>query len=246
MKFCNLILAGVFAIIISGCAHPIRIDPTISNLPSEAQGAKKITANVGYFIPTDSRILEVTTPGGGGDNVRYFPYRDIESGYRTLLESVFTDAKRLLSLPSQSTEGAQNVDFVFIPTIVTSSVGSFFTWPPTNFTVDISSQVRDKTGKQIEVIRAVGIGSAGVGERLGDHGFAGRRAAEDALIKMRSLIFESKIFNSIDSTSKNSTNAVKNNISTTERLNELKLLLEKGAITKDEHDVKRKSIIDSL
>ena len=40
---------------------------------------------------TADRAREVITPGGGGDKVSYFPYRDLEKSIRDALRAVYSD-----------------------------------------------------------------------------------------------------------------------------------------------------------
>ncbi|OGB21699.1 MAG: hypothetical protein A3E23_05515 [Burkholderiales bacterium RIFCSPHIGHO2_12_FULL_65_48] len=64
------------AALLTGCAHPIDVTPNTSGLDASAgaMAHPKISAKAAYYIASDLTKLEVTTPGGGGDNVRYYPY----------------------------------------------------------------------------------------------------------------------------------------------------------------------------
>jgi hypothetical protein len=247
MNFSRLIAVSITALLVTGCAHSIKVEPNTTKMTSEIASPQRISANVGYFIPSELSALEITTPGGGGDNVRYFPYRDIENGYQSILSNIFGSARKFTSIPIQSNTSGDKIDFIFIPAIVTGSGGSgFFTWPPTSFTVDLTSQVRDAVGKSVGSLRVVGTGSAETGERLSEHGIAGRRAMEDALSKMQAAIVESKLFGTKAESSAPSNVSQQIPNTTSARLLELKTLLEKGVITKEEHDTKRKFILDAL
>jgi hypothetical protein len=180
---------GVFLIlaiaVLVGCAHAIKVAPDVMKVERTETNPARVTANAGYFIPPEVSSVEITTQGGGGDNVRYFPYRDFEGGYQKMLSNVFTSVVKLTSLTNIPNVSSNRIDYVVVPTIITSSGGSgFFTWPPTNFTVDLTCNIRDAVGTQIASPRVVGTGSADTGERLHDHGIAGARAMEDALVKM--------------------------------------------------------------
>jgi hypothetical protein len=191
-----LLAATMVAFLVTGCAHPIRIVPNMATLDRSAITTPRIAASAGFYIPPTAIATEVTTPGGGGDNVRYFPYRDIEIGFQKILSNVFTNAIKLSSVPVPLDGTSSAVDYVIVPEIVTTSGGSgFFTWPPTSFTVDLSSSIRDKEGQLLSTVRVVGVGSAETGERLSEFGIAGRRAMEDALLKMQGSLLECKAFN---------------------------------------------------
>ena len=98
---------------------------------------------MGYFIPQASLDLEVTTPGGGGDNVRYFPYRDIDAGFQRMLANVFETAVRVASMPSSADMQRDGMAVILSPILITSSRSTgVFTWPPTNFSTDITALVR--------------------------------------------------------------------------------------------------------
>jgi hypothetical protein len=239
MRALFLLLA---AAALAGCAHPIAIAPYGSELTWAHNARARIPSNVGYFIPAESRAVEVTTQGGGGDNVRYFPYRDIDEGFGLMLGNVFTGAQKLSSLTDSPSE--TRIDYVIVPTIVTTSGGSgLFTWPPTNFTVDLTCTVRDPTGVQIAMPRVVGVGTAETGERLRDHAIAGRRAMADALVKMQAAMLELKLPGA-PAPSSPPTPTVPS--SAAARLSELKDLKDKGLISEAEYEVKRKAVLDSL
>lgn len=241
MKSLITIVSLVIATLLSGCAHPIKVEPDATKIYSTTITPSKSSANVGYYISADLLALEVTTPGGGGDNVRYYPYRDIESGYRQALDNVFTGVVKLPSPPDFSRAKQQGLDYIIQPQIVTSSGSTgFFTWPPTNFTVDLTSNVRDSSGKIVANPRVVGVGTAD-SERLFDHGFAGRRAMEDALLKTQTALSElsfvqHEIPTPIDQAE----------TSTEKRLITLQDLKDKGLLTKDEYEKKKQEILKSL
>ncbi len=247
MANASTVLALVGATLLSaGCAHPISVAPDIAKLERISTAPPRITANVGYFIAPEVSSAEITTQGGGGDNVRYFPYRDIEAGYQKMLSNVFTGVVKLTS-PTALENGSEHIDYVVLPTIVTSSGGSgFFTWPPTNFTVDLTCSIRDTVGTQIATTRVVGTGTADTSERIHDHGFAGERAMEDALMKMQVALFEIKLptnaptIRAIPPQSPPMPSAAAN------RLVQLKDLKDRGLISEAEYEAKRKAILDTL
>lgn len=241
MKFSRIYFIALFAFILTGCAHPVQIVPDMTRLERAATAPPRLTAKVGYYIPPEVSNLEITTPGGGGDNVRYYPYRDMEAGFQKILSNVFTNVIKLNS-PSDSTSLIHDgVGYVIVPTVLTSSGGSgFFTWPPTNFTVDLTSQLRNSDGKIVASPRVVGTGSAETAERISEYGIAGRRAMEDVLLKMQSALFEAKIGDVVQPSSP----SIKNSI--VERLDHIKELKDRGLITQYEYEAKRKEILEAL
>ncbi len=246
MNFFRLITASVIVLVVTGCAHPISVTPKLASLDRTTATPARINAKVGFYIPPIASTTEVTTPGGGGDNVRYFPYRDIEAGFQKILSNVFSSSLKVRSIEDPTDGKRDDIDYVLIPQLVTTSGGSgFFTWPPTSFTVDLTSNVRDKNGKLLTSIRVVGAGSAETSERISETGIAGSRAMEDALIKMQASLFESEVFGgkavvSSPQTKKEATG------STSARLAELKALRDAGQISEQEYGAKRKAILDSL
>ena len=86
-RFAKLLLSLSVCLVLFGCAHPINMNPDLARI--EAAGLKVVDMQVGYHISDASKAVEVTTPGGGGDKVRYFPYRDLEPGFYKALGEVF-------------------------------------------------------------------------------------------------------------------------------------------------------------
>jgi hypothetical protein len=241
MNFTRFCFTTLFTIILTGCAHPIKITPDTTRLERAATAPPRLAAKVGYYIPSEVGAVEITTPGGGGDNVRYYPYRDMEAGFQKMLANVFTDVVKLNSPIDSSSVARDGIGYVIVPTVLTSSGGSgLFTWPPTNFTVDLTSQLRNTDGKIVASPRVVGTGSAETGERLSEHGIAGRRAMEDALQKMQAALFEAHFNDAVQSSSP----PIKNPI--VERLAHIKELKDRGLITQQEYEAKRKEILEAL
>lgn len=242
--------------LLTGCAHPIDVTPETTTLSTDASGISnpKVPAKVAYFIAPDLTALEVTTPGGGGDNVRYFPYKAIEPGFQKILTNVFGSAIKLDTAPTADELARRGITYLVVPTVVTTSGSTaFFTWPPTNFSVDLSSQIRSQDGMVVATPRVVGIGVASTSERLGNHGIAGKRAMADALNKMQTALLEAKLTPSVpqppsqrptvaNSTAKNE----KATASIEERLSRLKSLFEQKLLTKDEYEKKRQALVEEL
>jgi hypothetical protein len=239
MRFFRLIAALGVAVAVVGCAHPIDIAPDSARI--QAPTGVKRPIRMGLHIPAQQLALEVTTPGGGGDNVRYFPYRSIGDPLKRVLEALYESV-----VPLSGPELPADVDYVLVPFVVTNSGGSnFFTWPPETFTVDLAASIKGKDGKTVAGPRVVGSGTATTQERLGgrDFGFAGRRAMEDAL---------SKLAVALQTTELGPPQAMPTAPpsprppSVAERLAQLRELLDKGLISQGEYESKRRGILSAL
>lgn len=230
-----------------GCAHPIVISPKTEKIVRDSSSQPKIIANVGYFISENTSKIEITSAGGGGDNVRYFPYKEIEAGYQRMLQNVFDKVTKLKSSNDQSELSKESIKYVFEPVMLTTSGSTgFFTWPPTNFTVDLTSIIRDTSGKTKGNPRVVGNGQVDfILDMDGDYGLAGRLAMEDALLKMQRALLEFK-YEDTPTSIVTGNNAQQPKDPPSERLEKLKELLDKGLVTSDEYERKKKEIIDSL
>jgi hypothetical protein len=247
MTFKPLCVAAMVTPLLVGCAHAIKVAPEITKVERTSTTSPRTTANVGYYIPPEVGSVEITTPGSGGDNVRYFPYRDIEAGYQKMLSNVFTGVVKLTSIADIPSIGRSGIDYVIVPVVVTSSGGSgLFTWPPTNFTVDLTCNVRDAVGTLIANPRVVGTGSADTSERIHDHGIAGKRAMEDALVKMQGAMLETNFPSATPAVRPTRPQAAGLPSAAADRLAQLKELKDKGLISEEEYEAKRKAILDTL
>lgn len=179
----SVVLVGAFWL--GGCAHQINITPPLNNIEAEAAG--KVNKKVGYFISAEDMAKEVTTPGGGGDKVKYFPYKELEPALKKTLESVFDSAVAVPSAQDKAFMAANNISYVFVPTIETnSSSDSAFTWPPTHFEVSIQAKAYKNDGSMAWQSRSVkGVGDASFSEFKHDFSLSARRASLDAMNKLR-------------------------------------------------------------
>lgn len=167
---------------LGGCAHPISLSGDLGKLAGS--GGTKIDKGVGLSITEAERQLEVTTAGGGGDKVKYLPYRDLEAGVYLALSESFTKVAKVTG-PADAKVADQGLKYIVRPKITTtSSSPSPFTWPPTVFTVELVCQVLDLQGKQVAEVKASGEGHAEFSEFKSDHSLSAKRAAEDALAKL--------------------------------------------------------------
>ena len=107
----------------AGCAHPVLITPRVEEIDRLAERQKIVKTSVGYFISTNAFNREVTTLGGGGDSVRYYPYRDIESALQRMLATVFDKVTRLNSAIDDPNLRSGNIKIIITPELITNSGG---------------------------------------------------------------------------------------------------------------------------
>lgn len=182
-------MACVFGVVVLvGCAHPISIEAKA--VPSrEVQWSPHKAA---YVMTEADRQKQVTTQGGGGDKISYYPYRDFERALRATLATVYTDVSVVASATDAAAIRQAGASFVYRPEIsTTSSSPSPFTWPPTKFSISVVVEVLDPQAAELARLRVTGNGSAEWEEFRGEFGLAGRRAVEDAA---RALVEEIKRF----------------------------------------------------
>jgi hypothetical protein len=188
MKRGLLTVCGLAAMLTLGaCAHPVRIEPG-SLQPTTRPGSER---SVAYVISAVDLARESVDKSPDGDSVNYFPYRDIEAGLRQMLESLYAKVTALRDAGDTAQIQREGVSLVFVPTLSTQVTRfSPFTWVPTNFSFLISYQVFDASGRNVYHNTAQAEGLAYYTEVIGtrDSGLAGRRAAGDALAKMRDQI----------------------------------------------------------
>lgn len=167
--------AGVVTLaLLTACAHPIGIGPLDTPVRAEASLSPKKAA---YVMTDADRAREVTTPGGGGDKVSYFPYRDLEKSIRDALRAVYSDVF-VVPNADPATLQALGATVVFTPVITTQSASpSLFTWPPTEFTIDLTCDVTDASTQRLTQLKVQARGTAEFAEFKSDFGLAGRRAA---------------------------------------------------------------------
>lgn len=188
-RFIQLILAGLACAVLFGCAHPITMNPDLG-------AVKAVTApidqRVALYIAEASKSIEVTTSAGGGDKVRYFPYRDMEPGLYKALSDTFREVTMVRDLGGLDKLRTEGKALLITPTITTqSSSESIVTWPPTQFTVELSCKVTDAAGKTIETVNVSGQGRATFDEFKGNFSLAATRASTDALTKLVKALGES-------------------------------------------------------
>jgi len=170
--------------LLTGCAHPITVSPDLTRITRE--GVTLIDVNVGYYISPADMAKEVTTPGGGGDKVKYLPYKELEPALFRALSNVFRRAYSLSAPSDPVAIKEKDITFVFIPQIETdSSSDSLLTWPPTSFQVNLACKALDRDGKVIWEKRLSGQGKATFGEFKTDFSLAAKRASEQVIAEFQ-------------------------------------------------------------
>lgn len=189
MKSIRLMCCLLAALVVAACAHPIGITPIETPARSEAALNPK---KVAYVLTDADRDRQVTTPGGGGDKISYYPYRDLEKAIRDALRSVYSDVVVVRSPTDKESIRAFGVSYVFQPVITTLSHStSAFTWPPTSFSIDLSCSVTDADGTPVTRLRVFADGRAEFNEFISDLGLAGRRAASQLSENLRQEVLRS-------------------------------------------------------
>lgn len=179
------------AAIAVGCAHQINITPPLNTL--EVQNVVKSDKTVGYYISAADRSKEVETPGGGGDKVKYFPYRESEPALKHVLSNLYGKVVEVPSLEDRQFIASNGIAYVFIPVIQTESASdSAFTWPPTRFTVAVDCQAVDAAGATVWQTKVTGQGHAQFSEFRHDMSLSARRASRDAFLRLQQEISAAK------------------------------------------------------
>lgn len=174
--------AATTVALLAACAHPISLEAT--KVPARVESSL-VAKKVGYVISDADKAREVTTPGGGGDKVSYYPYRDMERSIRGALQAVYQDVTSLKSATDLGSVKEAGVAYVFTPEITTtSSSPSPFTWPPTRFSAEVSCTVTDAQGAMVARVRANGEGAAEFDEFKSDFSLSARRAVADVVEKL--------------------------------------------------------------
>ena len=186
--FAPLVLLLFLATFLGGCGAKRQI--VISPLETPARGDTSLSSKkVAYVMTEADRYMQVTSEGGGGDKVSYFPYRDLEKAIRDALRAVYADVFAIKASSDSNAIQENDISFVFSPKIYTASDSeSMFTWPPTQFYIDLSCKVTDPMGKIVSRIKVEGRGAAEYSEFKEDFGLAGRRAASDLSEKLKKEI----------------------------------------------------------
>jgi hypothetical protein len=194
MHYLKLAGAAVLALILTGCAHPLQINPAITKIERPADAKPRIKANVAYLVNEARRAEERVTPGGGGDKVATMPYRDIETAFYKMLTNVYDNVTTVKSVDDKEALAKAGAQFIIAPTVTPgSSSSSMLTWPPTAFTIDLVCDISAVDGGVLATKRVIGQGNAEFGEFKSDFARAGRRAMEDALLQMQHQLLDTPL-----------------------------------------------------
>jgi len=170
-----------------GCAHQINITPPLNTL--EGNHAAKVNKTVGYYISPADREKEVTTPGGGGDKVKYKPYQESEPALNKVLSNLYTTVVSVPSLDDKQFIASNNVAYIFVPSIETdSSSSSAFTWPPTRFTITLDTKAVGSNGNVVWQKKLTGEGQAEFSDFKHDFSLSARRASKQAFQSLQETI----------------------------------------------------------
>ena len=192
MNYLTRVLAVSAFIFAGGCAHQINITPPLNTLDISVN---KINKNVGYYIAPEDLAKQVTTPGGGGDKVKYFPYKESEPALNKILSNIFAKVHPLPSADDSQFISTNDISYIFIPKIETnSSSRSALTWPPTNFTVSIDCKALNSSGSVIWQKSVNGEGNAEFNEFKHDFSLAAKRAVKNAFLILQKEIIKSEAF----------------------------------------------------
>ena len=232
----KIIFLSFIVALLSGCAHPINISPDLASLSSNSS-AEKIDKKITYYF-TEDLEKEVTTPGGGGDSVKYKPYKELDIGIYKVLSDKFKNVEVL----KKSGEKV-NADYSAEITISTnSSSSSAFTWPPTLFGVNISAEFANLQSGLKEKISVSGEGRAEFSEFKSNFNLSAKRASEDVLGKLSAALSNLSMLRGQNSAmpQDSSTESSKEI-----RLRDLKRLFDNGLIDVNVYNERQKSILQN-
>ena len=252
MKYLPFFL--ILTCFVSGCAHNINIAPNTSSI-NPTRKSEKIQGTAGYYITQSMREIEVITPAGGGDKVKYKPYDALEDGFVDVLKNVFTSIEALDS-DIAPTINNNSVDYVVSLNIKTdSSSKSVFSWPPTWFGVSLTTEVFDTKREETISITAKGEGTATYSKFIRNRGVTGQEASLDALQNLQVALLDSQeLNNSLPNQAKpkkksqatDAQKSIRENKTVTERLKSIKELHENNLITDQEYEEKKAEIINVI
>jgi len=175
-----------------GCAHSITITPDVGSI--SASGINRIDKNVGYYISPNDLALEVVTPAGGGDKVKYFPYQESEPALKQVLSNIFREAHLLKSPSDAAFITSKNISYIFIPVITTdSSSRSSWIWPPSDFTVTLNCKATDGAGRVVWETRVTGEAHMRLPDVHRDRNLAGKEAVKNAFSELQGKILSADV-----------------------------------------------------
>ena len=193
MKTKYKIFVLAMTLLTGACAHPLVITPDTSKF--DRANVKQSHLKAGYYISDVDRKTEVTTPGGGGDKVKYKPYEQLEPALQKVLSNKFSRVYAMKS-PNDSAEiKSKGISYVFIPKITTtSSSSSAFTWPPTKFTVTMDCRAVNNSGSVAWEKHLTGTGEAKFKEFKYNFSLSAQRASYNTFKMLEKMLNEEPKF----------------------------------------------------
>lgn len=168
----------------------ILIGPDVNRLPN-GKSAGFSNEAAGYYISPENRARIVKSGGGGGDSIKYAPYKDLEPALFRVLSNRFAQVYSLKTPASRAFVQKKGIDFIFTPQFSTTSTSnSLVTWPPTEFTLTIHIDAVDREMQPVWHAEVTGVGHATFSEFKHDFALAAERAAEDAFTKLQAKLEE--------------------------------------------------------
>ena len=183
----------VLVVIGSGCAHRINVAPALDTL--KASGPAKIDKSVGYYISAENLAKEVETPAGGGDKVKYSPYKESEPALNKVLSNVFREVHVLPSLGDAGFIASKSISYIFVPTITTdSSSRSSWIWPPSDFTVSLGCKATDGSNRVVWETSLTTEAHERLPDVAREHDRAGKVALQNAFLELQNRILKAVEF----------------------------------------------------
>ncbi len=176
------LLCLLSALLISGCAHNIKVTPDAAAASNQA----KSKTVVGYYISAADKTLKTTTPGGGGDKVSYQLAKDLEYGFFSALNDYYETVKVLEASHDTQKMKADGITLVFEPKFTSTSSGSsLLIWPADKFSITVQCKAYNQTGGLVLDKAFTGQGIASNSELMGNFALAANRAATDVLTQVK-------------------------------------------------------------
>jgi hypothetical protein len=179
------ILSFLSMLVISGCAHNIKISP--EQTPASTQPKSKTV--VAYYVSAADKSLKSTTPGGGGDKVSYQLAKDMEYGFFNVLNGAYETVKVLEASHDVEKMKTDGIALTFEPKFTSTSSGSsMMIWPADKFSITVQCKAYNNVGTVILDKAFTGQGTATSKELMGNFALAANKAAADVLDQIKKEI----------------------------------------------------------
>ncbi|MBC7939834.1 MAG: hypothetical protein H7Z19_08745 [Chitinophagaceae bacterium] len=187
----RIIITALVCAALVACAHPVKIAP---QLILSTDRSRIVDKKVGYRITDAQRAMKVTTSGGGGDNISYYLYRDMEKGLFDTLASVFSGVYVIPETGAQDFIVANGLNFVFSPVLESdSSSRNVLMWNPTDFTLRLRATAFDASENIVWTREFTGAGRAPAGGSLSETP-AAQAAALDVFKQLQQALLDEPVF----------------------------------------------------